>query len=194
MSSQIHHEDAIPGITDGVDDVPRDIHVEKSITIGLPPAEVYRFWRDFKNLPRVLKGVESITSRSDGVYHWIVKGPAGAKYEWDAEIYNEIEDELIAWRTINGADVANAGSIRFERAPDDRGTYVKVTVNYNPTAGKIGQLLAKLTGKEPEQLIEQNLRRLKQFLETGEIATIEGQSSGREDEVKFERKQNLKAA
>jgi uncharacterized membrane protein len=123
-----------------------------------------------------------------------VKGPTGAKYEWDAEIYNEIEGELIAWRTINGPDVANAGSIRFEKAPNGRGTYVKVTVNYNPTAGKIGQLLAKLTGKEPEQLIEQNLRRLKQFLETGEIATIEGQSSGREDEVKFERKQNLKAA
>ena len=194
MSSQIHHEDALPGITDGVDDVPRDIHIKKSITIGLPPPEVYRFWRDFENLPAVLKGLDSITSRGDGIYHWTVKGPTGAKYEWDAEIYNEIEDELIAWRTVNGADVANAGSIRFEEAPDGRGTYVKVTVNYNPTAGKLGQLLAKLTGKEPEQLIEQNLRRLKQFLETGEIATIEGQSSGREDEVKFERKQNLKAA
>jgi len=194
MSSQVYHEDAVPGITDGVDEVARDIHIEKSIMIGLSPGEVYRFWRNFDNLPPVLKGLESITSRGGNVYHWIVKGPTGAKYEWDAEIYNEIEEELIAWRTMNGADVANAGSIRFEKAPDARGTYVKVAVNYNPTAGKLGQLLAKLTGREPEQLIEQNLRRLKQFLETGEIATIEGQSSGREDEVKFERKQGLKAA
>jgi uncharacterized membrane protein len=194
MTSQIYHADAVPGVTNRVDDVPRDIHVEKSITVGLAPDEVYRFWRDFENLPPVFTGLESITSRGDNVYHWMVKGPTGTKYEWDAEIYNEIANELIAWRTINGADVANAGSIRFEKAPDNRGTYVRVTVNYNPTAGKLGQLLAKLTGKEPEQLIEQNLRRLKQFLETGEIATIEGQSSGREDEVKFERKQNLKAA
>lgn len=194
MSSQVYHEHAVRGVTDGVDEVPRDIHIEKSITIGRSPGEIYRFWRDFENLPRVVRGLESITSAGDNVYHWTVRGPTGSKYEWDAEIYNEIEDELIAWRTINGADVANAGSIRFEKAPDARGTYVKVTVNYNPTAGKLGQLLAKLTGKEPEQLIEQNLRRLKQHLETGEIATIEGQSSGREDEVKFERKQKLKAA
>lgn len=194
MSSKVHHKNAIPGVTANVDEVPREIHVEKSITVGLSPEEVYRVWRDFENLPRFVRGLESITSRGANVYHWTVKGPTGAKYEWDAEIYNEIKNELIAWRTINGSDVANAGSIRFQKAPRDRGTYVHVTVNYNPTAGKLGQLFAKLTGKEPEQLIAQNLHRLKQFLETGEIATIEGQSSGREDEVKSERQETLKAA
>src|SRR5215468_11143310 len=151
MSSQIYHEDTTPGVVDDVDEVARDIHVEKSITISLPPEDVYRFWRNFENLPRVLRDLESITSPDGNVYHWTVKGPTGAKYELDAEIYNDIEDELIAWRTINSTDVANAGSIRFEKAPDGRGTYVRVTVNYNPTAGKLGQLLAKLTGKEPEQ-------------------------------------------
>ena len=182
-----------PGVTAEVDEVARDVHLAKSITIGRSPADVYRFWRDFENLPRFIKGLESVSARGPNVYHWVVKGPGGTQYEWDAEIYNEKENELIAWRTVNGADVANAGTIRFDPATNNRGTFVNVVVNYNPTAGKIGQLLAKLTGKEPEQLIEQNLHRLKQLLETGEIATIEGQSSGREDEVLFERKQNLKA-
>ncbi len=176
-------------------EVPRDIHIEKSITINVAPEEVYRLWRDFENLPRFMKGLKAVQPLGANRYHWIAKGPTEANYEWDAEIYNEKENELIAWRSLDDADVPNAGSVRFEKAPGDRGTYVYVTINYNPTGGRLGAMWGKLFGNEPEQLIEENLRRLKQVLETGEIATIEGQSSGRREdqEPSAELKENITA-
>jgi uncharacterized membrane protein len=120
--------------------------------------------------------------------------------EWDAEIFNEKENELIAWRSLPGrAEVTNAGSVHFENAPDGRGTKLSVTLNYNPPGGKAGVLLAKLFGDEPGQLVELNLRRLKRLVETGEISTIEGQPSGRAEseparkENKFASKTPVKA-
>ena len=103
----------------------------------------------------------------------------GTHVEWDAEIYNEIKNELIAWRSLEDADVVNAGSVRFQAGPTGHGTFVRVTMNYNPPAGRVGAGLAELLGAEPSQLIKQDLRRLKQLAEAGEIATIDGQTSGR---------------
>ncbi len=111
--------------------------------------------------------------------HWIVSGPAGTSVEWDAEVYNEKENELIAWRSLEGADVDNAGSVRFESAPDGRGTLVRVSVKYDPPAGVVGATVAKLFGENPEQQIDEDLRRFKQVMEAGEVVTTEGQSSGR---------------
>jgi uncharacterized membrane protein len=111
--------------------------------------------------------------------HWAAKGIGGARIEWDAEIYNEIQNELIAWRSLENADVVNAGSVRFQKGPVGHGTYVRVSVNYNPPAGKLGATVAQLFGAEPTQLIKEDLRRLKQMMEAGEIATIDGQTSGR---------------
>lgn len=155
------------------------IKVEKSVTVNRPPEEVYRFWRDFQNLPRFMNHLESVTDLGNGRSHWVAKAPAGKTVEWDAEVYNEKENELIAWRSLEGADVDNAGSVRFEPAPEGRGTIVRVTLKYDPPAGKIGSLVAKLWGEEPSQQIEEDLRRFKQVMEAGEIPTTEGQSSGR---------------
>jgi uncharacterized membrane protein len=164
--------------------VARDVHVEKSITINASPEELYAFWRQFENLPRFMDHLESVTNLGFNRWHWVAKGPLGARVEWDAEIYNEKPNEMIAWRSLEGSDITNAGSVHFEPAPGERGTQVKVVLNYNAPAGKFGALLAKLFGQEPGQIIEEDLRRLKQILETGEIATVEGQPSGRDESAR----------
>jgi len=134
--------------------VARDVHIQTSITINKSPAEIYAFWRDFKNLPLFLRNIESVTELEGGKSHWVAKGLAGSKVQWDAEIYNETENELIAWRSLENADVVNAGSVRFEKAPAGRGTYVRVTMNYNPPGGKVAASIAQLLGAEPRQLIK----------------------------------------
>ena len=164
---------------DGTDGVARDVHIEKSITINRSPEELYKFWRNFENLPKFMDGLESVTKLDETQSHWVATGPGGKTVEWDAEIYNEKESELIAWRSLAGSDVTNAGSVHFTPAPDGRGTYLKVVLNYNPPGGKAAALFAKLFGQEPGQLVEHNLKRLKQLIETGEIPTTEGQPSGR---------------
>jgi uncharacterized membrane protein len=160
-------------------DVARDVHIETSIAIDRSPEELYAFWRDFTNLPVFMMNLESVTPLDSTRSHWIANGPLGKRVEWDAEVYNEKENELIAWRSLENADVINAGSVRFQAGPEGHGTFVRVTVNYNPPAGAIGASLAKLLGAEPEQLIKEDLRRLKQIMEAGEMATIDGQTSGR---------------
>ncbi|MEP6637358.1 MAG: SRPBCC family protein [Acidobacteriota bacterium] len=163
----------------GTNHVARDFHVEKSITINSSPAELFNFWRKLENLPRFMEGLESVTQMGGNRSHWVAQGPGGTKVEWDAEIFNEIENELIAWRSLSHADVDNAGSVRFESAAGGRGTRVSVNLNYNAPGGTVGVLITKLFGREPGQLVEENLRRLKQLIETGEIPTTEGQPSGR---------------
>jgi uncharacterized membrane protein len=159
--------------------VARDVHIETSIAIDKSPEELYRFWRDFSNLPLFMKNLESVTELDERRSHWVAKGPAGARVEWDAEIYNEKENELISWRSLEDADLTNAGSVRFQAGPQGHGTFVRITMNYNPPAGKVGASVAQLLGAEPTQLIKEDLRRLKQVMESGEIASIEGQTSGR---------------
>jgi uncharacterized membrane protein len=157
----------------------RGIKVEKSVTINKSPEELYNFWRNFENLPRFMNHLESVKQTGEGRSHWVAKAPAGRTVEWDAEIYNEKENQLIAWRSLEGADVDNAGSVRFEPATDGRGTVVKVTLKYDPPGGVLGSFVAKLFGEEPSQQIEEDLHRFKQVMETGATPTTEGQSSGR---------------
>ena len=163
------------------DDVARDVHIETAITINRSPEELYAFWRELTNLPLFMKNLTSVTDLGGGRSHWVAKGIGGSAVEWDAEIFNEIENELIAWRSLPEADVINAGSVRFESGPAGHGTFVRVTINYNPPAGMIGSTIAKIFGAEPKQLIHEDLRRLKQIIETGEVATIDGQTSGRSE-------------
>lgn len=170
---------AVKTIQSAADSIAREVHLETSITIDKSPEELYAFWRDFKNLPLFMRNLESVQVLDDSKSHWVAKGFGAAKFEWDAEIYNEKENELIAWRSLENADVVNAGSVRFEKAPAGRGAYLRVTVNYNPPAGNLGATLAQLLGGEPKQLIKEDLRRLKQLLEAGEVATIDGQTSAR---------------
>ncbi|MBD0327454.1 MAG: SRPBCC family protein, partial [Pyrinomonadaceae bacterium] len=122
----------------------RGIKVEQSITVNKSPEEVYRFWRNFENLPRFMDHLESVSVEGSGRSHWVAKAPAGTTVEWDAEVYNEKENELIAWRSLEGADVDNAGSVRFEPATGGRGTTVRVSLKYDPPGGVIGSTFAKL--------------------------------------------------
>lgn len=155
------------------------IKVEKSLTINKSPEELYRYWRNFENLPRIMSHLEAVKVTDDKRSHWVAKAPAGTTVEWDAEIYNEKENELIAWRSLENADVDNAGSIRFTPAPSGRGTEVRVSLKYDPPAGIIGATVAKLFGENPEQQLDEDLRRFKQVMEAGESPTVKGQTSGR---------------
>lgn len=152
--------------------------VEKSIVIDRPPDEVYKFWRNLENLPQFMAHVEAIQVLDDKRSHWRVKGPAGREVEWDAEIINEHENEMIAWQSLPGADVQNAGSVRFENAPGNRGTILKVSLEFHPPGGVVGAAVAKLFGESPGQQADEDLRRLKAILEAGEIPTTEGQPQG----------------
>ena len=145
------------------------IRVHKSVTVNRPADEVYGFWRRFENLPRFMKNLESVQVTGDRRSHWKAKDPAGETIEWDAETTEDRPNELIAWRSLDGADVPNAGVVRFVRAPGGRGTEIHVEMRYAPPAGKLGSLFAKLFGKEPSQQVDGDLRRFKQVMEIGEV-------------------------
>lgn len=146
----------------------RGVHVTKTITVNRTPDEVFRFWRNFENFPRFMAHLESVTV--DGPRsHWRAKAPAGMTASWDAEIISEREGELIAWRSLEGADIPNSGTVRFKAAPGDRGTEIHVELHYDPPGKRLGALVAKLFGEEPSQQIDGDLRRFKQVMETGEV-------------------------
>jgi uncharacterized membrane protein len=147
------------------------IKVERAVTIEASRAELYAFWRNFANLPRFMEHLLEVRVESPQRSHWIAKAPAGTHVEWDAEIVNDVPDSLIAWKTVGDAEVPNAGSVHFSDAPGGRGTIVKVEVDYEPPAGKIGALVARLFGEDPDRQIREDLRKFKQLMETGEITT-----------------------
>lgn len=155
-----------------------NISVQQSITINAPAEELYRFWRNFENLPRFMNHLKSVSTLDQGRSRWVAKAPADTSVAWDAEIIAERENESIEWRSLPGATVDNAGSVRFVPAPGGRGTEVHITIGYNPPAGKLGAAVAKLFGEEPNQQVNEDLRRFKRLMETGEVATTEGQPHG----------------
>jgi len=146
------------------------VHAKASCIVNRDPEEVYSFFRDFSNLPRFMDHLESVKELPDGRSHWIAKGPAGMNVEWDAEIVAEDPGRVITWRSLEGSDVDNAGAVVFEPAPGGRGTILKVNIQYNPPGGVVGATVAKLFGEEPNQQLKDDLRRLKQVLEVGEVA------------------------
>ncbi|MEV4754902.1 SRPBCC family protein [Micromonospora sp. NPDC049559] len=156
----------------------RAISLRGSITINKPSQEVYRFWRDFGNLPRFMYHLESVSSDGDGRSHWRARGPAGIGVEWDAEITEEQPNRMIAWRSTDGTKVPNSGRVRFLPTPDGRATEVRVELDYAPPAGRVGKLAAKLFGENPEQQVKDDLRRFKQVIETGEVVRSEGSPDG----------------
>jgi uncharacterized membrane protein len=154
------------------------IRMTRSIVVNRPVDEVYRFWHDFGNFPRFMYHVESIRASGPGLSHWVVKGPAGIDVEWDARITVDTPNEMIAWQSLEGSDVQHAGSVRFEARPDDRGTLVLVDLEYRPPGGVAGKLAAMLFSESPEQQIHDDLRRMKQVLETGEVLRSDGSPEG----------------
>jgi uncharacterized membrane protein len=145
------------------------VRTKRSITVHRPVEEVYAFWRDFENLPRFMRHLESVTVLGDRRSHWKALAPAGRTVEWDAETTEDRENELIAWRSLPGASVYNAGEVRFMPAPGGRGTEVRVTLEYDPPFGKLGSKVAMLWREEPGQQVQDDLRHFKQVMETGEI-------------------------
>jgi uncharacterized membrane protein len=154
------------------------INVEESVTINRPVEELYRFWRKLDNLPRFMGHLESVESLTDTVSRWRAKGPAGSVVEWNAEIINEVPNQVIGWRSIEGSDVVSAGSVNFDDAGAGRGTRVRVRLQYSPPGGKLGAAVAKLMGRDPAAEIREDLRQFKQIVESGEVPTTKGQPRG----------------
>lgn len=158
------------------------IHVVRAVTINRSAEDLYNFWRNPANLPSVMKYVESVEYISPERAHWIIKLPAGAMSEFDAEVYTDVPNEVISWRSLPGAQISNAGSIRFKPAPAGRGTEVTLTLEFVPPGGPLGQAVMNMFNDAPGQYIGQYLRDFKMIMETGEQATTQGQSSGRSSE------------
>jgi uncharacterized membrane protein len=153
--------------------------VEHAITVNKSAREAYDFWRDFERLPRFMTHLIDVDPTTDGRSHWIAKGPLGIKVEWDAEIVTDVPGKLIAWRSLDGADVGTAGSVHFRELLGVRGTEVRVELKYDPPAGKLGTAIARLVGNSPDAQIKADMRRFKQIIETGEVPTTQGQPHGR---------------
>ena len=156
----------------------RGTHVEESFAINRSPQDLYEFWRTLELLPLVMPQLQSVEAVGRRRSHWVAKGPARWPIEWYADIINEIPNELIAWRTIEGSDLVCAGSIHFDAGPPGRGTMVRVKLQYDPPGGTLGAAVAWAFGGDPSTVIREGLRRFKQLMETGEIPTTEGQPRG----------------
>lgn len=142
--------------------------IRRSIEVNRPPAELYRFWRSFENLPKVMSHLDSVQVINERLSHWTVRTmPGGPSVEWDAEVINDIENERIGWRSLHDADVDNTGSVEFEPTGDGNRTRVTVTLQYAPPAGRLGAAVAKLLGEDPDHKIGQDLQRFKESMEAG---------------------------
>jgi uncharacterized membrane protein len=142
------------------------IRVEKSVIINRDRADLYHFWRNFRNLPQIMNHLEEVRVLSPTRSHWVAKAPVGTKVEWDAEITHDQENELIAWRSLEGATVANAGSVRFLHFAEHE-TEVRVSLEYAPPGGRLGAFIATLFGENPEQQITEDLAQFKHRMESG---------------------------
>jgi uncharacterized membrane protein len=160
--------------------------VDTAVTIARPHDELYHFWRHLENLPKFMPHLVSVKQIDDKRSHWIAKAIRGRTVEWDAEIINDDLNELIGWRTLDGADVVSAGSVRFKPGGREGETQVHVRMQYDPPAGKMGAAFAWLFGDNPSQTIRDDLRRFKALMETGEVPTTEGQPRGQQSILNYD--------
>jgi uncharacterized membrane protein len=158
---------------------PTDLYFETSIATAKSPEECYRFWRNIENLPRFMNNLQSVQAVDERRFHWVANSSSSLKLEWDCEITEDRPGSALAWRTLDGAQLPNAGSVIFEPAAQGRGTIVRLSIHYSPVGGRLTAALAKLLRQDPQTQVEEDLRRFKQLLETGEIATTNGQPTGR---------------
>jgi uncharacterized membrane protein len=154
--------------------------VVHSVLIGKSPEALYSYWRKLDNLPNIMTHLESVRVIDDRRSHWTAMAPAiaGGTVEWDAEIVTDIPNQRIEWRSLEGAEVKSRGSVEFRRMPVDRGTAVRVEMEYRPPAGRVGKWVAKIFGEAPDQQIREDLRTFKRLMEVGEAPSIEGQPHG----------------
>jgi uncharacterized membrane protein len=159
------------------------IHVEQALTINRPAEELYRYWHNLENLPTFMRHLEMVRTIDDRHSHWTAKTPMGSTVDWAAEITDDQPNRLLAWRSLPEADVTNTGTVRFHEAPGNRGTEVHMAIDYAPPGGALGSAFATLFGEAPEQQIADDLRRFKQLMETGEVATVDGQPAGQRSAI-----------
>ena len=145
------------------------VRVEQSVRIARPADELYRFWQNLENLPRFMDHLESVRVLDERRSHWVARGPVGSRVEWDAEVHNEIPGQLLAWRSLPGAQVNHAGSVHFEPDAGDF-TLVRVVLRYDPPAGRLGAGVARLFGEDPDTQVADDLRRFKQVMEAGDAS------------------------
>ena len=155
-------------------------HAAQSFAINRSPEDLYTYWRNLENLPNIMTHLESVRVMDDRRSHWVAKAPriAGGRIEWDAEITEDESNSRIAWRSLPDAGIENSGSVEFIPLPNDRGTAVRVVMDYAPPAGQLTMTVAKLLGQSPERQIREDLRKFKRVMELGEIPTIDGQPHG----------------
>jgi uncharacterized membrane protein len=152
---------------------------EKSLVINRGAHELFDFWRNLENLPRIMPHLTSVIETGGSRSHWVATGPMGVEVEWDAEVYNEEPGRLIAWRSLPGGDVNTAGAVHFEEHGAGKGTEVRVSLKYNPPMGRVGANLAWLLGSGVEQEIDGDLRRFRQMMESGSFFQSRRQLAGR---------------
>ena len=154
------------------------IQVQRSVLVNASPQDAYAFIRNLENLPRFLKHLKNVQITDEKRSHWTIAGPGGKAIEWDAEIITDSPNHVISWRSLDHPDVKSAGSVHFEPAIGNRGTVIRVRMQYLPIGGALRAFLGKLFGEDPDLQLDEDLHRLKQVLETGEIATTQGQPRG----------------
>lgn len=169
---------ALPGVA-GLLPLPEEPTTTQAVvTIGVPPGTVFRYWRNFANLPRLMGHLERVDVLSDKDSLWIARGPGGVELRWRSTLDKLRENELITWHTVGEADLPHRGSFQLRPAPGDRGIEARLTLIYRPPAAAGGRAVSRLFGTSPEQQAREALRRLKRILETGELPTVEGQPHG----------------
>lgn len=192
------------GLTSAADDAPVRLHggaatvdarkaqkIERAVTIyGHQPSEVYAYWRRLENLPRIFRHLEAVRELDARRSHWEAKAPAGRTVSWEAEIINEVPGEILAWKSLPGSTIPNAGAINFRAAPGGRGTEVKVTLEYEPPAGKLGVFVARLFGEEPSIQVREDLRRYKALVESGELPVSANPGQGGDPRETFDARVN----
>lgn len=145
--------------------------VGKSVTINRPRSELYAYWRDFTHLPSFMHAIERVELTGGGRSTWTIKAPVGQKVTLETELVSVVENESIGWRSVEGSQIRTAGLVTFKDAPADRGTIVTAEIAYEPPGGDVGRLFAKLFRAEPNIQARHELKRFKQLMEAGEIAT-----------------------
>jgi uncharacterized membrane protein len=148
------------------------LHVVRTVMVERPPEDLYAVWRNFENLPGIMGHLESVRLLDGNRSLWRAKGPLGATVEWEAEVTHEIPDREIGWRSLPGSGVDSAGIVRFEPSPLGNGTQLQVEMVYAPPAGKLGALVARLFGEEPNQQLDEDLQRFKLRMEAATIPTV----------------------
>lgn len=156
----------------------KGVHVEAAITIDRPIEDLYAYWRNFENQPLISSHIQSVTITGEKTSHWVAEGPGKKLVIWDAELIQDIPNERLTWKTLPGSEIDHAGTIRFKAAPGDRGTEVRVSMQYYPPSGSVGAAVAKLFKREPSLEAADALKRFKRIMETGEVVKTDGQAHG----------------